>query len=98
MAVKDRGSVYSLRFNEQDLALLKSLADREDMPISDLVREAVRTLANTQKEPTVEVTAPAESRVYIYRGGPDQSRTTATKAVIKVTKQAKAPTTTFAFA
>ena len=79
MAAKDRGSVYSLRFNEQDLALLKSMAEHEHMTISDLVREAVRAFATMQKEPVVEVSAPAEAKVYIYSGGPVASRTIATK-------------------
>ena len=75
MAVKDRGSVYSMRFSEKDLALLKSLAERQGLSMSDLIREALTSLAATPSEPTVEIDTPRESKVFVYHGGPAQSVT-----------------------
>ncbi|HLF71081.1 MAG TPA: hypothetical protein VI759_02880 [Dehalococcoidia bacterium] len=71
----DRSGVYSLRFSDKELELLKSFAEREDMKISEVVREAIMSLVAAQREPIVEVTAPADARVYIYGGEPTQNVT-----------------------
>ena len=75
--MKEQGGVYSLRFNAKELGFLKGLAKREEMKISEVVREAVRSLAAAQREPTIDVTAfpGTDLRVYIYHGRPVSSIT-----------------------
>lgn len=75
MATKERSSVYSMRFSEKDMALLKTLTERQGVSMSDLIREALATLAAAQREPTVELSTPPDTRVFVYHGEPAHSST-----------------------
>lgn len=65
--------VLSVRLSAKKMALLKDAAAREGGRISDVVREALASYATRRHEATVQWAVPANSRVFMYRGGPARS-------------------------
>lgn len=74
-AEKPKGGVYSLRFNAEELELLKSVAEREDMKISEVIREAIRVLAAARRDSIIEIGGARELRAFVSRGEPAMSGT-----------------------
>lgn len=71
----EKGQVFSIRFSQRELQALRALAARDDVRISDLVRAAIAEYMAANRDPVVDIDAPAESRVYIYTGAPAASET-----------------------
>lgn len=66
-------NVLSVRLSAKEMAALRAQAARDGGRVSDVVREALDSYATRRHEAAVRWVVPANSRVFMYQGGPARS-------------------------